>query len=83
MLLDLSYQFVIMGFLLFGGVFREVSPLMAWVRKGNPKTGWLGYPLSQSTWRKCGQGMIKICREAAYLNKRFKPTSAPPALRAA
>jgi hypothetical protein len=29
----------------------EVSPLSAWVRKGNHKTGWLGYPLSQSAWR--------------------------------
>jgi hypothetical protein len=63
----------------------EMSPPHLAGQKREPQDRLAGVS-PQSVYRagKCGQGMVKICREAAYLNKLLQPiapTSGAPAER--
>jgi hypothetical protein len=60
----------------------EMSPPHLAGQKREPQDRLAGVsPQSVYMAGKGGQGMVKICREAAYLNNRLQPTSLPPRLR--
>ena len=53
----------------------EMSPPHLAGQKREPQDRLAGVsPQSVYMAGKCGQGMVKICRKAAYLNKAVEPT---------